>query len=142
MFTLSEFANDALLTPFKEHGRDYDGWDCWGLLYLCHRDVFGIKIPSFADAYGSTSRRDELRKLISGNSQWNDWEQVETPEAGDAVYLAMHGRFCHVGVMLDSRHVLHTEERCGTVVERIDRAPWKGDGYNKIEGFYRHVKRK
>lgn len=137
---LSEFADIAVSVPFVEFGRDYNGWDCWGLVFCGQRDVFGRIMPSYAGEYGSTSRRDELKRLIAMHrEERTDWALVEEPRAGDVVLLEMLGRACHIGMMLDHRNVLHTEVRCNTVVERIDREPWRGNGYDKIEGVYRYV---
>lgn len=136
--TLAEFIDRAMDVPFVEGGRDYDGWDCWGLVVCCQRDVYGRILPSHSGEYGSTARRDELKALIERDKTETDlWELVDEPETGCLVLLYLYGRPCHIGVMVDHRNVLHTEAKCNTVTQRIDRTPWRGEGYDKVEGYYR-----
>lgn len=136
---LEQFTRKALRVPFVEGGRTYDGWDCWGLVRCAQQDVFGIELPSYADEYGSTNRRDELRTVVDAHKA-DHWQRFDTAQKGDIAIVEMMGRPCHVGLMLDGKHMIHCEQKRGTCVERIDRAPWRGDGYDKVEGFYRYVK--
>jgi len=140
IMTLEEFAERALDVPFVEKGRDYDGWDCWGLVYCCYRDVYGITLPSMADQYGSVKRLKELAKLIDANHE--EWAPTDNPQPGNVAILRMSQHSCHVGIMLTPRIVLHIEEVSKVsdfaVAEEIDRAPWKGVGYNNVEGIYRY----
>lgn len=134
--TLEEFALKALPVPFVEHGRDYDGWDCWGLVRCGLRDVMGIELPSYAGDYGSTERLDELQTLVEAHR--DPWHRIDLARAAarpcDVVLLRVMGRACHVGLLLDGHKALHTEARRGTFVEDLRGAMWAG----KIEGVYRH----
>lgn len=139
--SLEEFAGKALDVPFLEKGRSYEGWDCWGLVFCCYRDVYGITLPSMADQYGSVKRLKELAALVDANHE--DWLSTDDPQPGNVAILNMSQHSCHVGVMLSPRMVLHIEEVSTTsdfaVVEEIDRAPWQGVNYNNVEGIYRYV---
>jgi len=46
---------------------------------------------------------------------------------------------CHVGLMVSSKLMLHVEHGTHAVVEEIDRAPWRGKGYDNVEGVYRYA---
>ena len=76
--TMDEFIREALAVPFKDKGRDYKAWDCYGLLYCFFKDVRGIELPSYVDDYkdagNSEESRKELSELIAGNK--GRWEQV------------------------------------------------------------------
>ena len=136
--TKQEFADRAILVPFEEKGRSWGGWDCWGIPYLGFREVLGIQLPEMTGKYSSTRRLKELRILIDRN-KGTEWVSVDEPRAMDCVILLMMGESCHIGLMLDEVHVLHVEANCMTIVERIDQPPWRGTGYDKVEGFYRHA---
>lgn len=58
--------------PFKEHGRDINGWDCYGLIYYILKKEFNINIPSYVDNYGSIEDYRQLSKLIlKEKKKWN-----------------------------------------------------------------------
>ncbi len=136
---LATFTDRALSVPFLEKGRDYEGWDCWGLIYVAYRDLYNIELPIYTGEYNSTRRREELQRLIAMHKA-GDWELRTPHEPGDVVLLQMLGRNCHIGLMLPDMYMLHVQEGAASV-ERIDRPPWRDKEYNKVEGIYRHVLR-
>lgn len=137
---LEEFRERAITVPFAEKGRDWGGWDCWGLVCVAYRDVFGVELPHHTGEYDSTRRLRELRSLIERRKR-DEWTRTEGPRAGDVVLSRLFGHFCHVGLMLNGREVIHVEESCQVVIEDTTRAPWTGEGYTQVEGFYRHESR-
>ena len=137
MITVQEFADRAIVVPFEEFGRSYDGWDCWGIPVVGYRDVLGVGLPDQTDKYSSTRRRRELRDLIDTDKV--DWVRVDRPQAMDCALLLMYGLPCHIGLMLNETDMLHVEEKCMTMVEDVNRPPWRSSVYDKVEGFYRHV---
>lgn len=142
MMDLTQFANKIMIeaTPFVEKGRDYDGIDCWGLVYLCYRDVYGIELPTHTGDYNSTRRRQEVRDLIAQRKD-AQWVLTKDPRPGDGVLLRQMGRACHMGVLMDRRNVLHIEEGTNASIEDITKLPWRGANFDKVEGIYRHVGR-
>jgi len=72
LISIEEFIDRAMDVPFLEHGRDYNGWDCWGLVVCGQRDVYGVKLPDLSNQYSSTRRLQELSILIDKNKpgQW------------------------------------------------------------------------
>lgn len=138
--TLETFADEAIIVPFEEGGRSWDGWDCWGVLYVAYKECLGVELPTYSGEYTSTRRREELAKLIEHRR--TDWVEVDSPKPFDAVLLDMMGRPCHVGLMLDDNLFIHSSEKSMTAVEDLRKAPWSGTGFvSKIEGYYRHVSR-
>ena len=130
--TLQEFIKKAVGVPFKPHGRGYDNWDCWGLIYIAHRDVYSIDLPSYDKEYKSINReREKIEGLYSAGKQ-EEWVEVKDPQAGDVVMLYMDGRAVHVGLMIDKDKFLHTEQGIDTCVQRLT------DFQFRIEGFYRY----
>ncbi len=137
---IAEFVDLALDVPFVEKGRSFDGWDCWGLIYVAYNELYGIQLPDGAEEYSSTRRREELQSLIA-TGMIISWEPCDPHEPGDVALLRMMGRSCHVGLMLHDMWMLHVQAGVNAIVEQIDRAPWRTDNYNKIEGIYHHARR-
>lgn len=135
---LDEFVDRALDVPFEEGGRSYDGWDCWGLVCVAYRDVYGIVLPTHTGEYRSTRRREELQDLIARRKA-GSWELSDPHRPGDVALVRMMGRDCHVGLMLSDWDMLHVQAGISAVVEPIDRPPWRDRAYDKVEGIYRHV---
>jgi cell wall-associated NlpC family hydrolase len=106
--------------PFAWNGYDRSGAGCWGLVWLVQREVFGRELP----------RHDEFNEKVSDGltpdaSIWRsdiEYEAIPLSDAaaGDIVHLwgfhngARHP--LHVGVFVDSSHILHTEGKTGAVV--------------------------
>lgn len=129
---LSEFVDVAISTPFKIGGRDFDGWDCWGLVYCFYLHVFGVNVGSFSSEYDEKVTYDELSKLIDVEKE--RWiRAIGNPEIGD-VSLYRVGKFrTHVGVVLPERKLLHCEARIGTVIEPLTTPIW----HERHEAYYR-----
>jgi len=135
MITLNEFINKALLTKFKDKGRDYEGWDCYAVLYLGYKDVLGIELPSFIDDYVNAGNDKASRRVIHDIilAQKHFWIKVEKPQAFDVALFRIGNTETHLGLMIDKNRFLHCEKKINTVIERIDSMIWK----NRIEGIYR-----
>ena len=105
--------------PFKDHGRDFAGVDCWGLVRLVLKEEKGIEVPS----YGETSAMDlmAVAQMVARFSAADPWVPV-LPDAKQAFDVAvMHKRYdpVHVGIMTGPDHVLHIEEKISAVMVPI-----------------------
>lgn len=122
------FSNRAIDVPFKRHGRDFNGWDCWGLIKLAYDQVFGIKVSD--GDFGSPEENAE-----AFNQGKEEWFKVAQERPGDVV-LMRNGRLaCHVGLVIEKGLMLHTQEKYGTVVERFYSPTLK----QRVVGIYRHA---
>lgn len=128
--TLTEFIQRALLVPFRDKGRDWDGWDCWGSVYCAQREVYGVKLPEYLD-YDSTREHEQIRSLIDSAKPAFDY--VRTPIAGDIALFTLSGSSLHVALVVDRMNALHAEARLGTFIEPLNSIIWK----KRLEGFYR-----
>jgi cell wall-associated NlpC family hydrolase len=113
-------ADRFLTVPFLSRGRSYDGADCWGLVWLYHRDMLGIGIDDWAEVPARSLRR--ISRLIAEHKR--AWRVVTEPRDGDVVVmrsLSAGGPITdtHVGVVVNRRFVLHTEEQTGARLERL-----------------------
>jgi len=128
--TLKEFINKAMFVPFKDNGRDYDGWDCWGLLRRGYRDVYNISIHSYDRAYRSIRDTERIKELVVEGKAKNWWEPVIFPREGDTVVLYLEGRPIHVGLMLGDKKFMHTDEGVNTCIQKLSDF--------RVEGIYRY----
>jgi cell wall-associated NlpC family hydrolase len=102
--------------PFKDHGRDWDGVDCWGLVRLILWHERKIEIPS----YGDTSALDlaNVAGLMKVKSIAEPWVNVIPAAAHEFDVVVMHHRRdpIHVGIMASSTHMMHIEEKISAVL--------------------------
>lgn len=130
MKALDEF----LGIPWADHGRTWDGADCWGLLVLIYRDVLGVELPHYADAYVTAADRRVCAQAIAGNR--GDW--VEVPAGQERRYdgvLMFEGREArHIGLVVDPGYLIHMVPGHESVVENYRTGPLS----RRLAGFFRH----
>jgi len=117
--------------PFVPRGRDREGLDCYGLVWLVFRDEMGIVLPRYEGACELGRAPDEIGSRIAENL--GDWTEVPATELRpmDVVFVRSFG-FNHVGIYLGGSKMIHMSKG-GVVVEDL-RRPGKG----RIEACFRH----
>ena len=126
--TWEAFILRSVGVPFVEHGRGYDGFDCWGLVWRAYRDVLGVELPSLSESYDKVRDWKCLSELFLMSR--NEWAKVAFPSTGDVAAIYRCGIPIHFGLVIqDGRRILHVEEGVETVHEPISRF--------RIEGIYR-----
>lgn len=123
--------------PWLRHGRTRMGADCWGVIALWFSEHLGIDLPSYiADMAVIGENPAERDALIRREAL--DWPEVTRAESRlHDVVLMRSGRFVlHVGVMINSEFMLHSEGPEGRfpVVQRVDDPAI----LRRVIGFYRH----
>lgn len=111
--------------PYEPNGRDYNGADCYGVVYLALREL-GYDPPDYGPI-----QDHHIPKQINVATGEDVWEETK-PEPGVVVLLRIEGRPFHVGFMMDKRAMIHME-RDGCYIDEIDSPGWK----NRVLGFYR-----
>lgn len=118
--------------PYVERGRDRDGVDCYGLVFLIYREVLGIELPRYEGA-------PDWRELEAVEAMLDDrlTEWIEVPKRdvrfGDVIVTRYQGRR-HIGISLGGSSYFHAGG-CGTTNEDLGRAFWN----RRVEGCYRHA---
>lgn len=123
--TFIDWQLKAAGVPFIEHGRDYDGWDCYGAILTAYRDVAGIDIPDYS-AYNIKNFK-RLRDLFEAR-KGEFWRQVDGPGPMVAACLFRRGLSIHTGICVNKREVMHVEQGIETCIESLSAF--------RIEGFY------
>lgn len=129
MTTWQEFARRAQVVPFRERGRGWDGWDCWGLIVCAYAEVIGVALPTYDGQYETTKN---LRRLaeVARRGMTSDFVECDRV-AGSIAGISRRFRTVHAGLVVDARHVMHCERGVGTVRQR--------DRELRIEGFWAPV---
>lgn len=125
------WSNKYIGIPYKVHGRDINGIDCWGLVRLIYSEQFGIDLPSFSADY-SESDTVRIQELIAQYKE--GWEQLDKPQEGCVVLLRVLGTESHVGVAINDKQFLHAKSNCVSSVENFNSVSWK----NRIIGYFKY----
>jgi cell wall-associated NlpC family hydrolase len=128
--------HDLMDTPFVPGGREIGkGLDCWGL-YIEVMKRFGVNVPDFQISCFAADLVNQEKLEVTKNLM----EPVAHPVPGDGVAMAIHPEapdmVQHFGVMVDKRRFIHTIQKIGPMLTRLDAFWWS----NKIRGFYRWKK--
>lgn len=130
----TEWANEYVGIPFVLKGRTRQGADCWGLVRVVLHEQFNIYLPSL-DMFYDDLATDHIAPIIGDMQNSGHFAIVDSPQAGDVVLMTFFGQPCHVGVCIDSSHVIHSDP-LGRSSSRIERLA-SPRIVTRIEGFYR-----
>lgn len=116
-------------TPFIDGGRGAEGYDCWGLVReIYHR--YGIELPDYKiacyDIINVTTEIDRNRPL------WKKEDSQKLPVPCIVAFKVSAPMVNHVGVYIGDGKFIHTREKAGAVIERLDAPAWR----HRIEGYY------
>ncbi len=120
--------------PFKDHGRDRAGLDCWGLVRLALAEQFGLALPSFTADYRRTTDMTNISGLIE--REIKKWTPVEKgrESAGDIIILRLRGDPAHISLILGDKRMLHIESGINSAIENYSRTQWQ----DRIFGIFRY----
>lgn len=99
--------NDYIGIPWVQGGAGHSGADCWGLVLLVSREVFGVDLGLYE---GAMYTGDDLARIIEGEERSDRWELTGEPRQGDVVTIRNRGEEhpSHVGIMVSTNQVLHS----------------------------------
>jgi cell wall-associated NlpC family hydrolase len=131
--SLEEFAVLAIGVPFHDHGRDFQGWDCWGLVVRAYRECFAVELPDYSHISALSSQ--EAGELFEAQKKF--WIEVPAhQERPGNVILLRHGSWpCHVGLVVKAGLMLHVDMDIDTCVEPYNSGAWR----HRLIGIYRHA---
>jgi cell wall-associated NlpC family hydrolase len=124
---------DYVGIPFREHGRDRTGADCWGLVRIVYWDRYGIVLRDFGvSCYRTTKDSPTIARLCAEEAR--NWERVEDPMEGDVILLKVEGLPRHVGVVVSPGVMLHVEWGLESILEGYTTPMWA----RRVDSFYRY----
>ena len=119
---------------FKHDGRSIDGCDCWGLVRIVYHQELGIELPEYAGTLTDNSIGALRRAVKAVDKESAKWIRVQEPKAFDVTVLRLRSLNCHVGVVIDHKHMLHIEEGINASIESYQSLMWR----NRIACYFRH----
>ena len=108
--------DDLIGLPYKIHGRDESGLDCFGLIWLI---AFRNKTP-IPDLWYKGFAPDLIRL-----SEQMNVEKIDSLQPGCVIEMEKEGRL-HLGYALDVKQMIHATHNEGVIVEDINTYPVKG----------------
>jgi cell wall-associated NlpC family hydrolase len=118
---------DLVGIPYKPHGRDKTGMDCYGIVIEVLRKK-GITIP---DVFYQDTHIDTNKSVLQILENAIPNVKLTMPEEGAVVEIFVMGQPSHVGVCLGDGTFIHALKKIGVVIEPLSRYR------HKIKGYYR-----
>lgn len=129
--------DDLIGVPFVNRGRDKSvGFDCYGLVKEAFKR-YGYDIPEYDAYYTDYSDMCRVNELIRGNAHY-PWEEIKEPVVPCLIAIRLgspDGVVNHTAVYIGEGRFLHTRERIGVSIERMDSPAWR----RVMVGFYKYV---
>lgn len=98
--TPNEFAARAVGVPWRRWRADWQGMDCYGLVILYFREVFGVEL-------GAVPQTD----IAAGFSGISGWQQCERASPGSVGFMTwLNGAPTHCGIVMPCGALLHAQE--------------------------------
>ena len=120
---------DLIGAPFSDGGRGPESYDCWGLCVEVFRR-HNIELPDYKICcHDSEGFQKMFAEDITGRER-HGGDDIPVPSV---VAIRFNSPFVnHVCVYIGDGRFLHTREKIGVCVERIDAPYWR----HRIEGYY------
>lgn len=97
--------DDLLGIPYKIHGRDRKGYDCYGLVIEVEKR-FGRDLVDFYTEYNKAGNYSSIKELIKGSKLIKTFN----PVMGDLLLFSdSKGRTAHIGVYLQNDDFIHCD---------------------------------
>lgn len=118
--------------PYADKGRNPRvGLDCWGLVMLVQREVFGREVPGYLELYKSAEDSQSVSDAM--RAHFKDWDQVWPPQPGDVLIFRVANDPWHAGIHIGDNMMLHTMTDQDSCIEAFDRIRWR----DRIFGAFR-----
>lgn len=119
--------------PWRAHGRDASGCDCWGLVRLAYAE-HGVALPCLSGSYSDRIERSEVLATIDGQRD-GPWFDVPRDQTRAYDMLVFGGGWPHVGLAIDAARMLHVVEGRTSEIIAINAQPWR----NRLQHVARYL---
>ncbi len=122
--------------PWKAHGRDMKGLDCYGLVVIAMREVFGREVPDFE--YAANCREEEaaeIYKHMEGNVRKLGKDEEQLP--GDIAIMSFMGEDAHIALYIGFYYLMHATRVAGVRLTALYEMYRGVRTQDRITGWYR-----
>lgn len=133
--------------PFKEQGREFSGFDCWGMhrhILMSHAGLDDEDVPSYSEV-GSYDGK-QIKKEIKSNLDCNKWVLIQRGLERPFDAVLMKGEYfingnwkrgpIHIGTVVKPGWMIHIEAKRNAIYLSMNNP----DVSERIVGIYRHWK--
>lgn len=115
--------NKYIGLPYKNLGRDFNGVDCWGLVYLVFKEEKEIILPDYTELKYDEKWYKNENHILDNIS--NEWLEVHKPyQKFDALIFYNVGINYnianHIGLYIGEDKILHILENRHSAINRLD----------------------
>lgn len=130
------WCNNYIHIPFKEHGREENGCDCWGLARIIYKEQLGIELPTLLD-YKNTHDGHSIADLYEDEHlMWDEVLEGQEKEF-DILVFKILSLPTHIAVVINKGMMIHCEYGIGThITEYYRDFQWR----KRLAGIYRYKK--
>ena len=123
---------DYVGLPYRLAGRDRNGVDCYGLVYLVLNEVFGIKVPSY-DLKDVADRVKAGKAILDEIEEWTPVPQGQE-QPGDVLLFRVGPQPWHMGIWISKGEMLHIQDTIFSVIEDPRGMKWA----KRLVGVFRY----
>lgn len=128
---IEKLKKDYLKIPYKLHGRDFSGTDCWGLIILIYKHFLNKVLLDLNSLDFGPDWHEKSNFFIE--NYYKEWESVKEPRRFDIVFFKNEkGVVNHCALYTGQGYFIHTNSKNGVQFAKIN-SHWR----DKIQGFYR-----
>lgn len=118
---------DLIGIPYKVHGRDKDGMDCYGVAIEVMKRI-GKTLPDVFYAETSVAENAKTALLVKNGLPLR---KIEYPSEGCLIDIALTGNATsHVGVYVGDGMFIHATKDVGVCLQKLSKYK------NRIKGYY------
>jgi len=120
--------------PYLSGGRDVQGVDCWGLIFLVYPQEFQIELPTLPGI--SAQAPLGIHRTLTEHAE-QDWKELQYPVDGCVVAMSQKEAMHHVGLWAnaDGGKVVHSWKGDRVIADTTLKIRLKG--FRKLK-FYQH----
>jgi len=131
-----EMVEKCIGVPFKEHGRDLQGFDCYGIaLYILN--PLGYNLPDFN--YDENWAKCGNNYFIENYYKYAKQINRNELQPVDVILFKNDPEVVnHIGIYLGGGKFIHCDRKSGVIISRLNQQPY----CRRIDSFYRLKKTK
>ncbi len=124
--------NKYIGISYKSKGYDFNGLDCYGLVWLFSKLEMGVDLPKF-EQFDPYEDRAEVARQMDLNVPLLTGFKTDNPKFGDVVVFKFMGISGHFGIYIENNCVLHILKGTDSTYESFTKGRLKG----RLDGIYR-----